>query len=44
MTDNVMAGSIENAENLLMKIWKPAIAKVDEEVAEMQAIVNEEGG
>ena len=44
MTDNVMAGSIENAENLLMKIWKPAIAKVAEEVTEMQAIVDEEGG
>ncbi|MGM9848116.1 MAG: M3 family metallopeptidase [Muribaculaceae bacterium] len=44
MTDNVMSGSIENAENLLMKIWEPAIAKVAEEVAEMQAIVDEEGG
>ena len=44
MTDNVMAGSIENAENLLMKIWEPAIAKVAEEVTEMQAIVDEEGG
>lgn len=44
MTDNVMAGSVENAENLLMKIWKPAIAKVKEEVAEMQAIVDAEGG
>ena len=44
MTDNVMAGSIANAENLLMKIWTPAIARVKEEVAEMQAIVDEEGG
>ena len=44
MTEPVMAGSIENAENLLMQIWKPAIAKVKEEVAEMQQIVDEEGG
>ncbi len=44
MTDNVMAGSIANAEDLLMKIWTPAIARVKEEVAEMQAIVDEEGG
>ncbi|MGM9843812.1 MAG: M3 family metallopeptidase, partial [Muribaculaceae bacterium] len=44
MTDNVMAGSIANAENLLMKIWTPAIARVKEEVTEMQAIVDEEGG
>ncbi len=44
MTDNVMAGSVENAEDLLMKIWKPAIAKVGEEVAEMQAVVDAENG
>ncbi len=44
MTDNVMAGSIANAENLLMQIWRPAIARVKDEVAEMQAVVNAEGG
>lgn len=44
MTDNVMAGSVENAENLLMQIWKPAIKKVAEEVAEMQAVVDAENG
>ncbi|MDE6271109.1 MAG: peptidase M3, partial [Muribaculaceae bacterium] len=44
MTDNVMAGTTEAAENLLMKIWTPAVAKVKEEVAEMQAIVDAEGG
>lgn len=43
MTEKVMAGNIENAENLLMKIWTPAIARVKEEVAEMQAVANEEG-
>ena len=43
MTDNVMAGSIENAENLLYQIWKPAVKRVHEEVAEMQAIADAEG-
>lgn len=43
MTDNVMAGSIENAENLLYRIWKPAVNRVREEVAEMQAIADAEG-
>ncbi|MDE6110187.1 MAG: M3 family metallopeptidase [Muribaculaceae bacterium] len=44
MTANVMSGSVEAAENLLRQIWTPAVAKVKEEVAEMQAIVDEEGG
>lgn len=44
MTDNVMAGTTQAAEDLLMQIWKPAVAKVKEEVAEMQAIVDAEGG
>lgn len=44
MTDNVMAKTVENAENLLMQIWRPAVKKVGEEVAEMQAIVDENGG
>jgi len=35
-TAPVMAGTVENAENLLMQIWEPAIKKVDEEVADMQ--------
>lgn len=43
MTDNVMAGSIENAENLLYQIWQPAVNRVKEEVAEMQAIADAEG-
>lgn len=43
MTDNVMAGSIEAAENLLKQIWTPAVAKVREEVAEMQAVADAEG-
>ena len=44
MTENVMAKTVENAENLLMKIWEPAVKRVKEEVAEMQAIVDAEGG
>lgn len=38
-----MAKTPEAAEELLMKIWTPAIAKVKQEVADMQAIVNAEG-
>ncbi|MDE6311387.1 MAG: M3 family metallopeptidase [Muribaculaceae bacterium] len=43
MTDNVMAKTTENAENLLMQIWRPAVERVHEEVAEMQALANAEG-
>ena len=43
MTENVMAKNVENAENLLMQIWTPAVERVKEEVAEMQAIANKEG-
>ena len=43
MTDNVMAKTVGNAENLLMQIWRPAVNKVKEEVAEMQAVADEEG-
>ncbi len=34
--DPVMAHKVEAAEDLLMQIWRPAIAKVAEEVADMQ--------
>lgn len=43
MTDAVMAKTVDNAENLLMQIWQPAIARVKEEVAEMQKLSNDEG-
>ena len=43
MTDNVMAGSVKAAEDLLMQIWEPAKRRVAEEVAEMQAIADKEG-
>ncbi len=43
MTANVMAKTAENAEGLLMKIWEPAVKRVHEEVAEMQALSDKEG-
>lgn len=42
-TDNVMAKTVDNAENLLLQIWTPAVAKVRQEVAEMQALADSEG-
>lgn len=44
MTDNVMAKTVNAAEDLLMQIWRPAVKRVQQEVAEMQQIVNDEGG
>lgn len=43
MTDNVMAKTVDNAENLLMQIWRPAVNRVREEVAEMQALADTNG-
>lgn len=42
--DPVMAHTVEAAEGLLMQIWAPAVAKVKEEVADMQAYVDAHGG
>ncbi|MCM1519682.1 MAG: M3 family metallopeptidase [Lachnoclostridium sp.] len=44
MTANVMAKTTDAAETLLMQIWRPAVDKVAEEVAEMQAVIDEENG
>ena len=44
MTSRVMAGTPEAAEELLMKVYEPAKARVKEEVAEMQDYVNKAGG
>ncbi len=41
--DPVMAKTVENAEDLLMQIWRPAIKKVDQEVADMQKYANAHG-
>lgn len=40
--DKVMAKTPQNAIDLLMKIWKPIVNKVKEEVQEMQSIVDKE--
>lgn len=44
MTDNVMAKNPENAMNLLLQVWEPTVKRVHEEVADMQALVDAEGG
>ncbi len=41
--DPVMAKTVENAEDLLMQIWRPAIKKVDKEVADMQKYADAHG-
>lgn len=38
-----MAKNPENAMDLMMKVWPAAIARVEEEVADMQAIADKEG-
>ncbi|MCM1449378.1 MAG: M3 family metallopeptidase [Clostridiales bacterium] len=43
-TDAVMAKTPAAAEELIMKVWPAARKRVDEEVADMQAIVDNEGG
>ena len=43
-TDNVMAKTVEAAEDLLIKVWKPAVAKSYEEIADMQKYVDNHGG
>lgn len=43
-TDAVMAKTVAAAEDLLMKIWKPAVAKSREEIADMQKYVDARGG
>ena len=43
MTENVMAKNVHNAEGLLMQIWTPAVERVKEEVAEMQALSDRMG-
>jgi len=42
--DNTMAKTPENVYNLLNQIWKPAINKAKEEVADMQKMIIKEGG
>lgn len=42
--DAVMAKTVKNAEDLLYQIWEPAVKKVKEEVADMQAYADKNGG
>lgn len=44
MTSRVMAKTPEAAEELLMQVFTPAVARSHEEVADMQAYVDAEGG
>ncbi|MDE5551818.1 MAG: M3 family metallopeptidase, partial [Muribaculaceae bacterium] len=44
MTSRVMAKTPEAAEDLLMQVFKPAVARAAEEVADMQAYVDANGG
>ena len=44
MTSRVMAGTPEAATDLLLQVFEPAVKRSQEEVADMQAIVDEEGG
>ncbi|HRH41763.1 MAG TPA: M3 family metallopeptidase [Pyrinomonadaceae bacterium] len=41
--DVAMAKTPENAMKLMLDVWKPAVARVHEEVADMQALANKEG-
>jgi peptidyl-dipeptidase Dcp len=41
--ENTMAKTPERAMNLLENVWTPAVARVKEEVADMQALANKEG-
>jgi peptidyl-dipeptidase Dcp len=41
--DNAMAKTPDNAMDLMMRVWPSAVARVHEEVAEMQAVADREG-
>ena len=41
--ENTMAKTPERAVELMEAVWKPAVARVREEVADMQALANREG-
>ncbi len=41
--ENAMAKTPETAMNLLMQVWPAAVARVKEEVADMQAVADREG-
>jgi peptidyl-dipeptidase Dcp len=41
--ENAMAKTPEHAMDLMQQVWKPAVARVHEEVADMQALADKEG-
>lgn len=41
--ENAMAKTPEHAMELMEQVWKPAVARVHEEVADMQALADKEG-
>ena len=41
--ENAMAKTPERAMDLMMAVWKPAVRRVHEEVADMQALADKEG-
>lgn len=41
--DDTMAKDPAKATELMMRVWQPAVARVREEVADMQAVANREG-
>ena len=41
--ENAMAKTPERANELMMAVWKPAVARVHEEVKDMQALADKEG-
>jgi peptidyl-dipeptidase Dcp len=41
--ENAMAKTPENAMELMMQVWKPSVARVREEVADMQSLADKEG-
>ncbi|HWS85917.1 MAG TPA: M3 family metallopeptidase [Pyrinomonadaceae bacterium] len=43
VSDNTMAGKPERAMELMTQVWKPAVQRVREEVADMQALADKEG-
>lgn len=42
--DEKMAKTVDAANNLLMSIWEPAVKRAKEEAANLQAIIDAEGG
>jgi len=42
--ENAMAGTPERAMELMQAVWTPAVARVRQEVADMQALASREGG